>query len=140
MVVSGSESVFVNGIKIERGKDKDYVINYNAGEIMFNTKFPVMADMRIQVEYQVSEKNFNSFIGYSNVKISQNNFTHNISYYNENDLKNQPLLQNLSDNQKEILANAGDDSELMYAPTGTINAYDENRILYKKEIINNNKF
>ena len=137
LVVSGSESVFVNGIKIERGKDKDYVINYNAGEIMFNTKFPVMADMRIQVEYQVSEKNFNSFIGYSNVKISQNNFTHNISYYNENDLKNQPLLQNLSDNQKEILANAGDDSELMYAPTGTINAYDENRILYKKEIINN---
>ena len=93
---------------------------------MFNTKFPVMADMRIQVEYQVSEKNFNSFIGYSNVKISQNNFTHNISYYNENDLKNQPLLQNLSDNQKEILANAGDDSEQMYAPTGTINAYDEN--------------
>ena len=74
LVVSGSESVFINGKKIKRGIDKDYVINYNAGEIMFNTKFPIMADMRIQVEYQVSEKNFNSFIGYSNVKISQNNF------------------------------------------------------------------
>ena len=29
LIVSGSESVFVNGIKIERGIDKDYIINYN---------------------------------------------------------------------------------------------------------------
>ena len=43
----------------------DYVINYNAGEIMFNSTFPIMADMRVQVEYQVSEKNFNSFFGFS---------------------------------------------------------------------------
>ena len=30
LVVSGSESVFVNGKKIERGIDKDYTINYNS--------------------------------------------------------------------------------------------------------------
>ena len=137
LVVSGSESVFVNGVKIERGKDKDYVINYNAGEIIFNTKFPIMADMRIQVDYQVSEKNYNSFVGFSNIIIKKNKFTHNISYYNENDLKNQPLLQNLSDDQKEILTSAGDDNQLMNAPTGIISSYDENRILYKKETINN---
>ena len=65
LVVSGSESVFVNGNKIERGLDKDYVINYNAGEIIFNSTFPIMSDMRVQVEYQVSEKNFNSFFGFS---------------------------------------------------------------------------
>ena len=61
LVVSGSESVFVNGKKIESGIDKDYTINYNAGEILFNSTFPIMSDMRVQVEYQVSEKNFNSF-------------------------------------------------------------------------------
>ena len=65
LVVSGSESVFINGNKLERGIDKDYVINYNAGEIIFNSTLPIMSDMRVQVEYQVREKNYNSFFGFS---------------------------------------------------------------------------
>ena len=100
LVVSGSESVFVNGKKVERGIDKDYTINYNAGEILFNTTFPIMSDMRIQVEYQVSEKNFNSFFGFTKVGFKKNKFEHNISFYNENDIKDQPLLQNISNNQR----------------------------------------
>ena len=112
------------------------MINYNAGEIIFNSKFPIMADMRIEVEYQLSEKNFNSFISYSGVQIKKNKFTHKISIYNESDLKNQPLLQNLSNDQKEILSNAGDNDQLMNAPSGSIVQFNENRILYKKEIVN----
>ena len=137
LVVSGSESVFVNGKKVERGIDKAYTINYNAGEILFNSTFPIMSDMRIQVEYQVSEKNFNSFFGFTKIEFKKNNAIHNISFYNENDIKDQPLLQNISENQIELLSNAGDDSELMNVPTGTLTPYNENRILYKKEIINN---
>ncbi len=139
LVVSGSESVFVNGQKIERGIDKDYIINYNSGEIIFNTTFPIMADMRVQIEYQVSEKNYNSFVGYTKLEFGKNRFKHKISFYNENDIKDQPLLQNISNNQIEILSNAGDDSELMTSPTGNVTVYNENRILYRKEIINNNE-
>ena len=135
LVVSGSESVFVNGNKIERGLDKDYVINYNAGEIIFNSTFPIMSDMRVQVEYQVSEKNFNSFFGFTKLEYKKNRATHNISFYNENDIKDQPLLQNISDNQIEILSNAGDNNDLMSAPTGTLTSYNQNRVLYKKEMV-----
>ena len=137
LVVSGSESVFINGKKIKRGIDKDYVINYNAGEIIFNSTYPIMADMRINVEYQVSEKNYNSFIGYTKVKIKKKRFTHNISFYNENDIKDQPLLQNVSENRIDILSNAGDNIELMSSPTGILTTFNTNRILYKKEMINN---
>tara|TARA_B100001287_G_scaffold186051_1_gene157010 strand:+ start:6260 stop:9547 length:3288 start_codon:yes stop_codon:yes gene_type:complete len=137
LVVSGSESVFVNGKRIERGIDKDYVINYNAGEIIFNSTFPIMSDMRVQIEYQVSEKNFNSFFGFSKIELKKNRSKHNISIYNENDIKDQPLLQNISGNQIGILSNAGDNSELMSAPTGILVSFDENRIFYKKETINN---
>ena len=137
LVVSGSESVFVNGKKIERGIDKDYTINYNAGEILFNSTFPIMSDMRVQVEYQVSEKNFNSFFGFTKVGFKKSKSEHNISFYNENDIKDQPLLQNISADQIESLSNAGDDGELMNVPTGTLTPYNENRILYKKEMINN---
>ena len=135
LIVSGSESVFVNGIKVERGIDKDYIINYNAGEIIFNSTFPIMADMRIQVEYQVSEKNYNSVFGYSNIEITNKKSKYNFSYYNETDLKNQPLLQNLNNDQIGILSEAGDNENLMNIPSGSLSNYDENRILYKKEIV-----
>ena len=137
LIVSGSESVFVNGNKVERGVDKDYVINYNAGEIIFNSTFPIMSDQRIQVEYQVSEKNFNSFFGFTKLEFKKNKTIHKVSFYNENDIKDQPLLQNISENQIQILSDAGDNNDLMLAPTGTLASYDQNRILYKKEIVNN---
>ena len=93
--------------------------------------------MRVQVEYQVSEKNFNSFFGFTQIGFKKSKSEHNISFYNENDIKDQPLLQNISADQIESLSNAGDNSELMNVPTGTLTPYSENRILYKKEIINN---
>ena len=139
LIVSGSESVFVNGKKIQRGIDKDYVINYNAAEIIFNSTFPIMSDMRVQIEYQVNENNYNGFVGYTKLNINRNKFTHNISFYNENDIKDQPLLQNISENQIEILSSAGDNNELMSAPTGVLAAYEENRILYKKSMVNNSE-
>lgn len=54
LIVSGSETVYVNGIPLERGEDKDYIIDYNAGEIIFNTTFPITSEMRITVDYQLA--------------------------------------------------------------------------------------
>ena len=53
-------------------------------------------------------------------------------FYNENDAKNQPIQQNLSDEQKQILANAGNDNSKMFANSAYKDVYSENRILYKK--------
>ena len=36
LVVSGSETVYVNGVPLKRGATEDYSIDYNAGEILFN--------------------------------------------------------------------------------------------------------
>ncbi len=33
LIVSGSETVYVNGIPLERGENNDYIIDYNAGEL-----------------------------------------------------------------------------------------------------------
>ncbi|HLV51801.1 MAG TPA: hypothetical protein VKY44_07570, partial [Flavobacterium sp.] len=41
LIISGSESVYVNGRKLTRGEQNDYVIDYNSGEIRFTTLFPV---------------------------------------------------------------------------------------------------
>ena len=136
LVVSGSETVYVNGIPLQRGATEDYIIDYNAGEIIFNATYPITSEMRITVDYQYSERNYSRFIGYTGSRYKNEKWTLGVSVYNENDLKNQPLQQSLSSEQVAILSNAGDDQSLMTAPSATPEAYNENRILYKKVIDN----
>ena len=136
LIVSGSEKVAVNGVVLERGENKDYIIDYNAGELIFNPTFPITSEMRIIVDYQFSDKNYSRFLGYGGGKYIGEKLKISASIYSENDLKNQPLQQNLSTDQVNILALAGDDNSLMSAPSAIQEAFNENRILYKKELIN----
>src|SRR5690606_26086211 len=55
--------------------------------------------------------------------------------YSENGVKNQPLQQNLTEEQVAILQNAGDDPNLMNAPSAYLDSFSENKILYRKIII-----
>jgi len=135
LIVSGSETVYVNGIAIERGENKDYIIDYNAGEIIFNSTFPITSEMRITVDYQFSERNFSRFTVFGGGNYETDKLKLGVSVYSEVDSKNQPLQQNLSSEQVDILANAGDDKTLMVAPSDVSESFDENRILYKKEIV-----
>ena len=136
LIVSGSETVYVNGIVAQRGEDKDYIIDYNAGEIIFNSTFPMTSEMRIVADYQYSERNYSRLVVYGGGKFKSEKLNLGVSVYSESDSKNQPLQQNLSQEQVQILANAGDDRALMVSPSGILEAYNENRILYKKELIN----
>lgn len=135
LVVSGSETVYVNGSPIKRGENQDYTIDYNAGEILFNSTFPITSDMRITVDYQYSERNFSRFTVFGGGSLETEKFKIGASVYSEMDSKNQPLQQNLSPEQVAILANAGDDPALMVAPSGVPEPYNENRILYRQEVI-----
>ncbi len=136
LIVSGSESVYVNGVLIERGENKDYIIDYNAGEIIFNSTYPMTSEMRITVDYQFSDRNYSRFVGYGGARYESEKLILGTAFYNENDAKNQPLQQNLSSEQAQILADAGDDISQMVAPSAVPEAFNENRILYRKELIN----
>ena len=136
LIVSGSETVFVNGVAVERGENKDYIIDYNAGEVIFNSTFPITSEMRITVDYQFSERNYSRLVAYGGGNYESEKWRFGVSVYSENDSKNQPLQQNLSDAQVQILSDAGDDTSQMVAPSEVMEPYNENRILYKKELIN----
>ena len=135
LIVSGSETVYVNGIPAKRGEDQDYNIDYNAGEIIFNSTFPITSEMRITVDYQFSDRNYSRFVAFGGGNYSSEKFKLGVSVYSENDAKNQPLQQNLSEEQVQILADAGDDRTQMVAPSEVREELNDNRILYKKELI-----
>lgn len=132
LVISGSERVYVNGILKTRGENNDYIIDYNAGEIIFTSLFPITSEMRINVEYQYTDRNFTRFITYGGISHERENWQIGGYVYSESDVKNQPLQQNLSQEQVAILQNAGDNISLMNGPSAYLDTYSENKILYKK--------
>ena len=132
VIIGGSEKVYVNGIQIKKGENKDFTIDYNLGEITFNTTYPITNDMRIWIDFQYSDRNYTRFITYESATYKSEKLNVSGFFYNENDAKNQPLQQVLSDDQKQILADAGNNTDLMFAESATITAFDENKILYRK--------
>ena len=132
LVISGSEKVYVNGRLLTRGENKDYVIDYNSGEIRFTSLFPMTSDMRIAVEYQYTDRNYTRFLGYGGANQKRKNWQFGGYVYTESDIKNQPLQQNLSTEQIKILQDAGNDPAKLMAPSAYEELYSENKILYKK--------
>ncbi len=140
VIISGSEKVFVNGSEIRKGTDEDYLIDYNIGEIRFNTTFPITNDMRIRVEFQFSNRNYTRFISYERAEYKSEKVEISGYFYNENDVKNQPIQVNLTAEQKQILANAGNNQDLMVGESAYPDVYDANRILYKKVQVGNEEY
>lgn len=132
LVISGSERVYVNGILLKRGENNDYTIDYNAGEIIFTPLFTITSEMRIAIEYQYSDRNFTRFVTYAGGTHENKKWSFGGYIYSEGDLKNQPLQQSLSIDQTQILTNAGDNPDLMVAPSAFADSYSDNKVLYKK--------
>ncbi|MGH2665730.1 hypothetical protein [Flavobacterium sp.] len=135
LVISGSERVFVNGILLSRGENNQYVIDYNAGEVTFTSLYPITSEMRITIEYQYSDRNYTRFVTYGGVNHEQEKWSLGGYFYSENDVKNQPLQQNLSQEQVQTLVAAGDNPDLMNAQSAVPDTYSDNKILYKKIIV-----
>ena len=136
LLIENSETVYVNGLPIKRGKDNDYTIDYNTAEITFNPTFPINATMRIYVEFQISDQNFTRFVSFNSANYATKKSNITLRMYHEGDAKNSELQQNLNELQKEILANACDDTTAMFATNAVLTEYDTNKILYKKTTVN----
>jgi hypothetical protein len=132
LVISGSERVYVNGILLKRGENNHYTIDYNAGEIVFTPLFTITTEMRIVIEYQYSDRNYTRFVTYAGASHENKQWGFSGYLYSESDLKNQPLQQNLSAEQAQILVDAGDNTDLMVAKSAYVDSYSDNKVLYKK--------
>lgn len=132
VIMSNSERVFIDGILLERGQDRDYVIDYNTAEITFTTRRLINKDLRITVEFQYADRNYartltTGFTSYATDKIQAG-----INLYSEQDSKNQPLQQTLDAEDKAVLANAGDNPLLAFTESGDSVAFNVNEILYAR--------
>lgn len=130
-LISGSEQVFIDGILMKRGENQDYIINYNTGEVTFTSFRPIFQQNFITISYNYTNRNYSRYLFTGKVEHQREKFKVGLNWFMENDNKNAPLSLNLSKEDEQILAEAGNDPNLMYAPSGVVTAYDVNKILYR---------
>ncbi|ROI09488.1 hypothetical protein EGH90_04130 [Kaistella haifensis] len=130
-IISGSEQVFIDGILMKRGENQDYVINYNTGEITFTSFRPILKQNFITISYNYANRNYTRFLVTGSIQHQREKAKYGFNWFLENDNKNAPLSLNLSKEDQQILANAGNDPNQMYAPSGTVSEYDVNKVLYQ---------
>ena len=132
IILSGSEKVYIDGQRMKRGKNNDYVINYNTAEITFTANQPITKDKRILVEFEYSLRAYTRFMAYTHNSIRGDNGSLWFNVFTQQDSKTSTLAQELNDREKTLLARAGDNLEQARVPYVDTGSYQENNnlILY----------
>ncbi|MBN2185435.1 MAG: hypothetical protein JW746_08920 [Candidatus Krumholzibacteriota bacterium] len=118
VVLSGTETVYLDGSRLSRGSEKDYTIDYNRGTVTFTEKTVITADSEIVIDYQTGEDDYarSTVTGGWSALSAGGAVTLRTFLFQESDDPNDPLRQTVSDEEKEIIKSAGDDPEEALAP------------------------
>jgi hypothetical protein len=133
IIISGTEAVYLDGERLKRGEQNDYVIDYNTGEVTFMPRRIITQYSRIVVEFQYSDRNYARSVFHLNGEYENQSYRIRANYFVEQDNKNQPFLQNLTDSNKAMLAAVGDNLQDAVAPTEiATRTFSASKIQYRK--------
>ncbi len=110
IIIAGSENVYVDGVQMKRGDANDYTIEYSNATITFTPNRLITSASRISVDFEYTDQRYQRNLFASGV---QGNFFENkmdvkFQYIREGDNQDAPIDITLSDSDKTILKNAGD--------------------------------
>jgi len=131
IVLAGTERVYIDGILMTRGQENDYVIDYNLGEVTFMPKNIMTKDKRVVVEFEYTDRYYARTLFHVGAGLEYKKLNVRFNYYSEQDLKNQPLLQDLTDNEKLLLSNIGDSVQLAVVPNIDSVEFSSTYVMYK---------
>jgi len=132
VVLAGTEKIFIDGEQLTRGEDYDYVIDYNTAELSFTPRRPITKDKRIVAEFQYSDKNYSRTMFFANQEYETSKLKIKTNIFSEQDAKNQPLLQDLDADRKNLLAQVGDSITQAFYPNIDSVQFNSTEVLYAR--------
>jgi hypothetical protein len=132
VILSGSEQIYLDGVLLQRGQDRDYIIDYNTAEIRFTSRKFITKDSRIIAEFQYSDRNYARTMLTGGASFERSRLRTYVNMFSEQDSKNQPLQQDLSGEEKAILASVGDNLSQAFAVNEDSVEFNANEVLYAK--------
>lgn len=109
IVLAGTEKVWINGERMQRGEDNDYIIDYSTGQVTFTRFRPVMQESRIEIDFEYSIQDFTrNILGIEGqTKLSENTLLY-VSLFSESDKKDNPINYVYQEEDYNTLQTAGD--------------------------------
>lgn len=133
LINAGSERIFIDDQLMTRGFDHDYTIDYNTGEVTFTARRLITANSRVVAEYQYTDRNYSRTVVTGFADWQYHKLETHFNYFQEKDLKNQPILQELTAAQKQLLASVGDSVQQAYTSSSKeVRVFTTEKILYRK--------
>ena len=132
IVMANSESIYIDGKQLERGFNRDYIIDYNLGEITFNPSILITRFSRLRVTFEYSDQNYSRSIINTNHKFQFGKTSFSFNHYQEKDSKNNPIAFDMTHGDKLSISLAGEENLPVPVSGGRQSEYNENGILYLK--------
>ncbi len=130
IVLSGTEKIYIDGRLMQRGQENDYIIDYNTGELTFTAKQIITKDKRIVAEFQYAERNYGRSLFFTGEEVEVGKLKVFGNFYSEQDNKNKPLQQILTQDQKQILYNIGDTLSKAYYSGVELATFNNSDVFY----------
>ncbi|HET9888202.1 MAG TPA: hypothetical protein VFR10_11905, partial [bacterium] len=129
VVVAGSERVWLDGRELVRGDANDYVIDYSRGEIEFTNRRLITKDSEIAVDFEIAEQEYRRsfYLGEGKSVLLNDHAGLRASVTAETDSE-EPLNFTMTDERRQALAQAGDQSVLVPGAVCGIENGDYNQI------------
>ncbi len=131
LILAGTERIFIDGRLMQRGMDRDYVIDYNTAELSFMPRIKITRDSRIIAEFEYAERNFARSAIFTGATLSYKKATVRINFFSEQDHPNQPLFQELSGERRALMASVGDSIHKATDLQFDSITFRNNRVMYR---------
>ncbi len=130
VIIAGTERVSIDGIRVERGPNRDYIVDYDAGTITFTPRRLITTDTEIAVDFEATAEDYARSTllgGIERARIARG-VTFSALYAREADDDSESKSVSLTDADIDVLRAAGDDATA--AITGGVTATDPGKGSY----------
>ncbi len=108
IVLAGTEKLFLDGRLLQRGRDADYTIDYNQGEVTFMARRLITKDSRITVEFEYADQRYLRSLYALNTHYQTDRWSAYANWYSQQDSRTSTGDLQLTEGERQLLRAAGD--------------------------------